>query len=451
MFKRLLIPILLTLSLLALIFKPLDRSPLRESEYYKNTISSFELIKENHLGNADGDTMQVGWAKATLVPQSPLPMAGYGARKGEYYKGIEDSLWVSAVVFDNGINRSVYISMDLLIVPPNLDVNSMVEGLSINSKNIYFTASHTHSSIGGYLEGLAGNIFGGTFEKKVLDFISDQTRKAIIEATKNLQNTRIGYASIYAADFVSNRLVGDSIGTYDPYLRIIKLVKDNGEKGVIFSYAAHATCFDHTQLNLSSDYPGKTVKILEQNSNIDFAVYGAGAVGSMKPLSKRKKGEQKAIEISNGISNKLIKAYRALGTKYEYKVYSNTIDIELREESFKLNSYIIFRPWVFKWLVGDTKKYISYLRIGDNLMVGTPCDFSGELVKPIEDESKNKNINLMINSFNGCYIGYITNDKWYDKTDINTYETYTMNWFGPYNGEYFSELINEIITINESH
>jgi neutral ceramidase len=84
-------------------------------------------------------------------------------------------------------------------------------------------------------------------------------------------------------------------------------------------------------------------------------------------------------------------------------------------------------------------------------MVGTPCDFSGELVKPIENESKNKNINLMINSFNGCYIGYITNDKWYDKTDINTYETYTMNWFGPYNGQYISELIKKIISINENH
>jgi len=452
MFKRLLIPILLTFSILAIIFKPLDRSPLRENEYYKNTISSFDLIKESHINSADGDTIQVGWAKTTLVPELPLPMAGYGARKGAYYQDVEDSLWVSAVVFDNGINRSVYVSMDLLIVPPNLNVEKMVKGLSINSNNIYFTASHTHSSIGGYLKGLAGNIFGGTFETKVLDFISDQTRKAIIEATKDLHNTQIGYASIYAADFVSNRLVGDSIGTYDPYLRIMKLAKDNGENGVIFSYAAHATCYDHTQLSLSSDYPGKTVKILEQNSGIDFAVYGAGAVGSMKPLSRAKKGTKKAIEISTGISNKLINTYRALGTKYEYKLYSNTIDIELREESFKLNSYIIFRPWLFKWLVGgDTRKYISYLRIGENLMVGTPCDFSGELVKPIENESKNKNINLMINSFNGCYIGYITNDKWYDKTDINTYETYTMNWFGPYNGQYISELIKKIISINENH
>ena len=51
MFKRLLIPILLTFSILAIIFKPLDRSPLRENEYYKNTISSFDLIKESHINS----------------------------------------------------------------------------------------------------------------------------------------------------------------------------------------------------------------------------------------------------------------------------------------------------------------------------------------------------------------------------------------------------------------
>jgi hypothetical protein len=57
----------------------------------------------------------------------------------------------------------------------------------------------------------------------------------------------------------------------------------------------------------------------------------------------------------------------------------------------------------------------------------------------------------MINSFNGGYVGYITDDKWYDRTDINTYETYTMHWYGPYNGTYFSKLIKEIIKKNEKY
>ena len=81
-------------------------------------------------------------------------------------------------------------------------------------------------------------------------------------------------------------------------------------------------------------------------------------------------------------------------------------------------------------------------------MIGTPSDFSGELVDSLDEFATTKKIDLLIHSFNGGYLGYITKDKWYDKTDINTYETYTMNWFGPNNGDYFSEIIENIIIIN---
>ena len=191
--------------------------------------------------------------------------------------------------------------------------------------------------------------------------------------------------------------------------------------------------------------------MLEETREIDFAVYGAGAVGSMSPRTRAKKGEQKVNEISYGLFERIIPAYRSMGVRYEYKVDSKKLDIELREQSFKINSYFILRPWLFKLLVGDTPKYLSYLRIGENLIIGTPCDFSGELIGPIEKSISNKKLNLMINSFNGGYVGYITDDKWYDKNDINTYETYTMNWYGPYNGLYFSRLIKKIIDINESN
>ena len=153
--------------------KPLDRTPLEETDYYKNTINS---IDDKEINSIYGDTIKVGWSKVSLIPNFLSPMAGYGARKGANYEGVNDSIWVKAVVFDNGINRSAYVSLDLLIVPPNLDYNKISEGINIESENILFTASHTHSSIGGYLEGLAGNIFGGKYDEKNLDFITSAIR-----------------------------------------------------------------------------------------------------------------------------------------------------------------------------------------------------------------------------------------------------------------------------------
>ena len=139
-------------------------------------------------------------------------------------------------------------------------------------------------------------------------------------------------------------------------------------------------------------------------------------------------------EISYGLFEKIYEGFRIMGAKYETKLISKKIDIELREESFRVSKNIIVRPWIFKLLVGESPKYLSLLRVGDNLMVSTPCDFSGELIIPIEKAISNNQLNLIINSFNGGYIGYITEDKWYDREDINQYETYTMNWHGPYNG-----------------
>ena len=53
----------------------------------------------------------------------------------------------------------------------------------------------------------------------------------------------------------------------------------------------------------------------------------------------------------------------------------------------------------------------------------------------------------MVTSFDGGYIGYVTPDRYYDRA---TYETRDMNWFGPYNGNYFKEmmvgLLNKIDT-----
>ena len=446
MFNKYSAVIVSVLFLVIITIKPLDRTPLENTSYYKNTIKKFKY--DNNI-DIDGDTIKVGWAKKSLIPKYLTPMAGYGARKGADFEGVYDSIWVRAVVFDNGKTVSAYVSMDLLIVPPNLVHDEISKNLGISNDNIFFTASHTHSSIGGYLEGLAGNIFGGKYDKRNLEFITTQTREAIREAMLDLKKSKIGFASIYAADFITNRLVGDSIGTYDPFLRIIKIIRDDGKKASIFSYSAHATCFGHRQRNLSGDYPNSIINLLEKNDDVDFAIYGAGSVGSMSPRTKSKKGEEKLQEMSRGLYPYLREAMRNVGTRYQTKLFSEKIDIEMREQSFKINSKLIIRPWIFNFLIGDSPKYLNYLRLGDIVIVGIPADFSGELVEPIKKSISNNKLNLIINSFNGGYVGYITDDKWYDRDDINTYETYTMNWYGPYNGSYFSKLIKEIIKKNE--
>ena len=46
---------------------------------------------------------------------------------------------------------------------------------------------------------------------------------------------------------------------------------------------------------------------------------------------------------------------------------------------------LVIITFVFNYLVGldNTSKYFSFLKLGDILIIGTPADFSGELVEPL--------------------------------------------------------------------
>jgi neutral ceramidase len=103
---------------------------------------------------------------------------------------------------------------------------------------------------------------------------------------------------------------------------------------------------------------------------------------------------------------------------------------------------IVLRPWAFKKAFGEYPVFVKALRIGNILMVGMPCDFSGELTGTLDAYAKTKGLNLMVTSFNGGYIGYITHDKYFNR---DLYETKTMSWYGPYNGAYLQEVIKDII------
>ena len=443
--------VLLIFALFFLIFERLDTAPYKESKFYEQTMYTLDSLGEVKF-KIDGDTLKIGWAKSSLIPSFATPLAGYGGRNGKINIGVEDSIWVRTIVLDNGINRAAYVSLDLLIPPPNLNLNNILKGINLKKSEIFLTASHSHSSIGGYLPSIVGEMFAGEYDERILQFISSAIRKSLVEALKNMEITKVGYYRINAKEFITNRLVGDSLGTRDNWIRLIKFERNSGKKIIVFSYSAHATCYTSKQLKISSDYPGKCIFHLEGIPKVDFALYAAGAVGSMAPKYKLLEGKDKVNAISNAITNKIINVIDSIPTFFENRLFTNKIYIKMREPSFRFNDFLIFKPWIFNYLVGldNSSKYFSFLKLGDILIIGTPSDFSGELVKPLEEFALSKKINLILNSFNGGYVGYITKDNWYNKKNINTYETYTMNWYGPYNGSYFSDIIKKIITINES-
>lgn len=443
---RILIIFLILLGLFSLFFiKIVDRSDYQSSDFYKKMTQRLDSIDREDYKSV-GDTIKVGWAKSSLIPDFQLPLAGFEKRKGQKFTGIKDSIWVKTFVIDNGIRKLAFITLDLLIVPP--DVTQMVlhkvSNFGFNPHDIYFAATHTHSSTGGWAQGYIGEIFAGTYHKKTTTILSKAILKSLENASFDLQKASFGYSAVHASDQVTNRLVGDAEGTIDPWLRFVKFQKEDGSVAILCSYSAHATCLSYTNSEISADYPGALCNTLEATEQISFVGFAAGAMASMAPLSAKKNGNDKIDDLATNLSEQLRLVQNFTPTSYDSILSAQRLKLELGAPQWRINKYFCIRPWVFNSLFDEQHSDITSLRIGNIVFIGVPFDFSGELVEPLELYARSKNLHIVITSFNGGYNGYVTKDQWYDR---DHYETRVMNWYGPYLGSYISEMIKTQIDI----
>ncbi len=431
--------------------KSLDKTPYQLTEFYKNELAELQrtpppppppgIYGEDRLNAID--TVQVGWSRVNLLPPFTTPIAIDAKRGGKHFDGVHDSIYVRAFVFKQGNQKIAYVSADLLIIPPTVTklFDSLLVKAGYDTRNIFFTATHTHTSIGAWHNSYVGELFAGQYDARVPQHIADCISKAILQAEKNCQPAKIGYGEFPTSKLVFNRLVGDK-GKVDSMLRVVKIEQDGGAKAAIITFAAHCTVFHQHLMELSGDWAGLMMTRLNKSGKIDFASFSAGAVGSHGPYEATKFQEDEAKYMAGHVGEVVEANFDSIPVYRITHIMMTYAPFLMREPQWRINSYFTIRPWLFKKLFGDEPVYINKLQLGNIVFEGTPCDFSGELVGPIDSLAKSKNLHLLVTSFNGGYIGYVTDTKWYD---MNAYETRTMGWFGLGNGDYMSEVMERLI------
>jgi neutral ceramidase len=429
--------------------RPLDSSPYTENGVYKTMMQRLDSLPAPISANDDplsinSEICSIGWSKVNITPNFPVPTAGYGNRKGQLISDVHDSLFVRAFVLQGKNVKTAIISCDLLIVPPeiSLKVQEDLKAIGWSWQNVFIGATHTHNSMGAWGKRYIGELFAGKYEQKVVDLISKSIVTAIQKAAQNAEPATYDYQKIDAAEFVMNRLV-KSAGTEDPFIRMLTFTKQNGKRASLVTYAAHSTTLSDTVMRLSRDYNGFLVDKLERDNNLEQAVFMAGSVGSMGPDEPEKLNDwQQAAYIADGLEDKIDDVLIQAKKLKINNLRVETIPLSLREPQWRITENWCMRHWVWSRLYGDYDAEVKALRMGNVLMVGLPCDFSGELMLDLENYAHSKNLNLIVTSFNGGYVGYITKDVHYN---LNKYETRVMNWFGPGNGAYFSEIMKKLI------
>ena len=381
------------------------------------------------LPTSQRDTLYAGWAQQNITPDQPTKLMGYGW-KGDF-KRVRDSLRVRSVFFRSGYLSVALVSYDLMLTPPSVAQAVRERLAAFGLPNVYFTAIHTHHGFGEWQAGPAGTFITGEYNEALVDRLVDKTVACVRQAQRRQQPVQLSYARYQRSELVANRLVKG--GPTDPYLRVIRLRQNSGATALLASFAAHATFLPSRDKELSADYPGEAVRLLEEQPDVDFALLAAGAVGSHSPSGT----EGETLEAyARRLLAPVLKGQQDTDTTVAVVPMSFVeIPILLDEPQLRLFAGWQVRPWLFHWFFGEVAPLLTFFRLGDVVLVGIPADFSGILYPAIQFGE----LEGMITSFNGDYIGYVIPDDYYDLPHREALET---NWYGPHTGSYLVDLIN---------
>jgi hypothetical protein len=416
---------------------PVDRTPIQKYAVYDQMLTSLDTLEVVVATPRKG--FAVGFAKVNLTPPFETSTAGYAKRKSRPFSSVMDSLYVRALVIDNGSQRVAIVSADLLIIPPTVSrlLEERLAGSGFTLDNIYLGATHSHNSIGNWGEGATRFIYG-EYKDSVVQFITDRIIESIHVASQNTLSSAIYTAKIPVPQAVENRVIDG--GVEDSLMRLIEIHRADSSKLLFMTYTAHATCLYSSDEGLSRDYPGKLVDTFEEQG-FEFAMFMAGSVGSHR-CSPPKLGAP-CIE---WMAENLWNGYHSAKKEF-HEITDSTLSMVrapllLADPQVKLTPEWKARAWLFRLTFGEYPVWLTSLRLGDLVMLGTPCDYSGEFDASLDAYADSLGSDVMVTSFNGGYIGYVTPVTHYD---VEHSETQLMNWYPPGNGEYITQCLRKLI------
>ncbi len=408
-----------------------DWTPKEEMAYFKETMDRMEALQ---LKGADNGYLLAGWSKQNFTPDSPQPLIPYKPRGN--YEFVLDSSFVKSLVISNDLHTVALVNFELLFVHPFLaqKVEDALYATDLPIDHVYFTTTHTHSGMGGFTPGLVGKWTMGGLDEDFVDFLAYQTAQCVSNAYFKRDTVKLSFKKTSAERLVTNRLVPDD--PVDPYIRQLYLEKLDGETCLFATYSAHPTLLESSFMGLSGDYPFYFMQFAEEE--LSFSIFAAGTVGSHRPDGTQGRDPDSVKAYANALYEAIRTDLSMPDTTGFTSLYSARVEVGLRSPHFRIADNLRLRPWVFESVYGESPAHMDILQIGQVVFLSSSGEVSGVFYEGWDKLASSYGINLLFTSFNGGYIGYITPDKYYGE---RWYETWDMNFFGPYNGAYQHELV----------
>jgi hypothetical protein len=237
---------------------------------------------------AVGASLRAGAARVDITPdEKSLP-------KG--FEGINDRIFVRAVVVDDGHTRAALVTVDAGAI--STDTWTQVAGQAekesrIPVNHLLLTATHTHSVP-----------FGGNRE------LAPRIAQAISQALERLQPVRMAYGTGVSYINVNRNIIDPSThrwwegpnytGLSDKTVAVIRFETLDGDPvAVYYNYAVHGVL--NGQLDqISGDIPGATSRYIEDAlDDRAVAVWSTGASGDQNPIYFQQTYDLREIRIKD--------------------------------------------------------------------------------------------------------------------------------------------------------
>jgi len=428
-----------------------NKTPYFKTDYYQKTVSRLDSLKPTI--KTINDSLYAGFSKISITPDlnnhqktgdgniNKIPLAGYGNRRGKPSVGVHDSVFVKAVALRTGGKTMVMVSADLLIMPPNItdSVTNMLAKKGVSRDQLFFSATHSHSSIGGWGPGLIAKIFSGKEDPGIEKWLITKINNAVLGAISDLKPASLGSGSFNASQYTRNRLTGNEESINNDFSFLI--IEQSGmKKAIVGSFSAHATTIGRTNMLISADYPGYWQRKLEENS-FDVAMFCAGSTGSQSAVGQGDEFDD-AKFIGESLADSLLVHIKKIEMHDRITFSTMSLKILLPEYHIRLSTNRNITTGLSKRLMPvPVNVYLQSLRINNLIWISTPGDFSGESALQIKKSLSCKGYESIVSGFNGSYVGYIMPGKYFY---LDHYESKTMGWFGPTMGDYALELIERM-------
>lgn len=386
--------------------------------------------------------MLVGFSEQVIDPIFPTELVGYDVNQNA--TSVNDDVYVKAIVFDDGTLRKLMLCYDVLGFD-NLFLKplyELCEKYSINHKNVFASATHTHSAPGGLIdvdEGIikgSGYILGYVDEEWLINVLKSSDI-AISKAIKNLSEGSIKYGENIVHYVGANRNDINLPGDDD---LIVLEIKNQDTKIILYNFACHPTILKGDNLKISADFPGVINKLLK-NKGYEFAFFLNGSAGDISTRFTRKNDSYAELyRLSNilfaGIEEVLDDLIEMnFNVKYDWM----TVELKIKSSDSLENATRIFKKYTDKLAylsnnegnIAKRRTYesfvegakanleyaklgfkggifemdVSFITIGDFTFVGVPGELYSELTNPI----KQNKIGFV--SFANGYYGYIANSN----------------------------------------